>query len=349
MDIGFRDIEALLPGYLTGDLSVEECAIIDKWRNESFENEKRYNEFLGSWEALQLLQEMEQYNSFEALKKVNEKLSKPRPNEWVLIMQRIAALFLLPVLIYAGYVTTRNFSLKKLQEEQVVMQTITSSQGMVSQFVLADGTKVWLNSGSQLQFPTQFIKEKREVKLIGEAFFEVAKNEKQPFRVNARDLNIDVLGTKFNVINYNDDSQTEVILVEGKVKLAVETGQSKKEYGTMHPGQRSVYKEDMQKIYAEEVDVDKYIAWRDGNLIFRNDNMEDVVKRLSRWFNVEIVINDTEIKSYVYKATFRDENLIQVLNLLKISAPIDYKITGRKVLPNGEYTKQKVYLMRKKI
>jgi len=76
--------------------------------------------------------------------------------------------------------------------------------------------------------------------------------------------------------------------------------------------------------------------------------MEEVAKRLSRWFNVEIIIDDPEIKGYAYKATFRNENLSQVLNLLKISAPIDYKITGNKPLPNGEYSKQKVYLMKKK-
>jgi transmembrane sensor len=256
---------------------------------------------------------------------------------------------LLPLLIYSGYINLRNFSLKKLQEEHVVMQTISSRQGMVSQFALADGTKVWLNSGSELQFPTSFTGALREVKLKGEAFFEVTKNEKQPFRVNANELKVDVLGTSFNVVSYDDEAQAEVILVEGKVKLSSEKGQFRKEYGTMHPGQRAVYNETTQKVEAEEVNVDKYIAWRDGNLIFREDKMEDVAKRLSRWFNVEIVINDPEIKSYAYKANFRNENLTQVLNLLKISAPIDYKIIGNKLLPNGEYTKQKIYLMKKKI
>src|SRR5665647_1662759 len=96
----------------------------------------------------------------------------------------------------------------------------------------------------------------------------------------------------------------------------------------MIPGQRAIYQKEEQKVITGEVDVDKYIAWRDGNLIFRDDSMEDVVKRLSRWFNVEIAINDPEIKNYIYKATFRNENLTQVLNLLKLSAPIDYRVTN---------------------
>ena len=120
-----------------------------------------------------------------------------------------------------------------------------------------------------LQFPIHFHRIKREVNLKGEAFFEVAKNDKQPFRVNAKELNIDVLGTSFNVISYDDENQSEVILIEGKVSLSAEEGQIKKDFGTMQPGQRAVYNEESQKVSTEEVDPDKYIAWRDGNLIFQ--------------------------------------------------------------------------------
>jgi len=156
------------------------------------------------------------------------------------------------------------------------------------------------------------------------------------------------LGTSFNVVSYDDEQQAEVVLVEGKVKLSTHTNQGIKVFGCMRPGERVVYMEGTQNVDAQEVLVDKYIAWREGNLIFRDDKMEDVIKRLCRWYNVEFVVNDPEIKKYVYKATFRNENLIQVLNLLKISAPIDYRITENKLLPNGEYTKQTVFLMKKK-
>jgi ferric-dicitrate binding protein FerR (iron transport regulator) len=348
MNSGYREMEELLPGYLSGGLSDKDRAMIDEWRTQSPENEILFKQSSKAWEAMPLLHEMEQFNSFEALKKINTRISNQETTKWWIPLQRIAAILLLPVLIYSGYISIRNTSLKKQQEEHVVMQTISSRQGMVTQFELADGTKVWLNSGSALQFPTRFTGDQREVKLSGEAFFEVAKNENLPFQVKAKDLNIEVLGTSFNVVSYDDEKQTEVILVEGKVKLSAENDQLKKEFGVLRPGQRAVYSEDTRKVEAQEVAVDKYIAWRDGNLVFRDDKMEDVAKRLSRWYNVEFVINDPEIKNYVYKATFRNENLKQVLNLLKISAPIDYQIIGNKLLPNGEYTKQKVYLMKKK-
>jgi transmembrane sensor len=349
MMITLSEVERLLPGYLSGDLSDTDCLKIDEWRKESHENEEYYQESLKAWDAIPLLHEMEQFNSFKALKKVNSMIYNSGPSKWWINIQRIAAILLLPLLVYSGYLTIKSSLGKKLSEEHVIMQTITSRQGMITQFFLSDSTKVWLNSGSELQFPINFHGNIREVKLNGEAFFKVTKNEKQPFRVNAKTINIDVLGTSFNVVSYNDDPQTEVTLVEGKVNLSAEKGQTKKEYGTLLPGQRSVYKEKSQEFSTEKVNVDKYIAWRDGNLIFRDDPMEDVVRRLSRWFNVEIIFNDPEIKSYIYTATFRNENLEQVLKLLRLSAPINYQIIERKELPGKEFTKQKIYLMKKKI
>ncbi|HUX56765.1 MAG TPA: FecR domain-containing protein [Bacteroidales bacterium] len=349
MKLGFKEIEELLPGYLSGDVSDKDRSIVDVWRTESPGNEVFYLESRKAWEAMPLLYEMEQFNSFEALRKVNTRISKSGSSKWWVIIQRVAAILLLPLLVYSAYLTMQNLTKEELPEEHVVMQTITSRPGMVTQFSLADGTEVWLNSGSELQFPVLFNGDMREVKLSGEAFFEVAKNEKQPFRVNARELNIDVLGTSFDVMSYDDDTQSEVILIEGKVSLSAEDGQVNKEFGAMHPGQRAVFNVESREVCAHEVEADKYISWRDGNLIFRDDPMEDVVRRLSRWFNVEIIFNDPEIKSYIYTATFRHENLEQVLKLLKLSAPIDYRIIDRKPLPGNEFTKQKILIMSRNI
>jgi len=251
----YRDIEELLPGYLSGDLSDEDRTIIDEWRTESPGNEILFQENIKAWEAMPLLLEMEQFNSFAALKKINTRISDREPVKWWGIIQRTAAILLIPLLVYSGYITFT--SLKNQQDEQAMVQTITSRQGMVTQFDLADGTKVWLNSGSSLQFPARFTGDLREVKLMGEAFFKVTKNEKQSFRVNAKDFNIEVLGTSFNVVSYDDEHQTELVLVEGEVKLAMENDQVKKVFGTLHPGQRAIYKEATQKVEAEEVEVDR--------------------------------------------------------------------------------------------
>jgi len=347
MNFSKIEFDELLPGYLSGDLSDDERALMDSWRTLSAENELHYLNSLKAWESISLLHEMEQFNSFEALNKVNDRISQTSSVKLLNVFKLVAAIFILPLLTYSGYLTYQNLSLKKMVTERIVMQKITSQQGMVSQFQLADGTKVWLNSGSELQFPSRFTGDFRAVKLKGEAYFEVTENKRKPFRVNAGELNIEVLGTSFDVTNYTDEKMSEVILVEGKVNLTANDAAKVTRQIALHPGQRGVYCDQTRKMHAEEVNVDKYIAWRDGNLIFRDDKMEEVIKRLSRWFNVEIYVDDPEINSYIYKASFRNENLLQVLNLLKISAPIDFRITERRALPNGEFTKQKVYLQKK--
>lgn len=349
MNTDFNDIEALLASYLSGDISDENRLVLDSWRQESPENEKLFREMAYTWDAMPFLQEMEQFNSFEALKKISPMLDQEvSGTNWVKILQRIAAILIIPLLAYASYLTISNNSLKRLSETGSIIQTISSSKGTVSQLTLSDGTKVWLNSGSTLQFPLRFTGKHRQVKLIGEAYLEVAKDENIPFLLNANELNVEVMGTSFNVVSYDDESVSEVVLVTGKVKLFSGSYNSGKQYGFMHPGQRVVYTKKSQKVAYEEVDVKKYIAWRNGDLIFSDDSMNEVVKRLSRWFNVEISVKDPEINDYIYKATFSDETLSQVLNMLKISAPIDYQIIESKPLPDGTFTKQKVILMKKK-
>lgn len=348
MNNSINEIEEFLIAYFSGDLSDEKKTIVETWRQESPKNEELFKEMLFGWNAIPYLQEMEQFNSFEALKNINPRLNKINGINWISILLRAAAVLIIPLLVYAAYTTSSNISLKQLTETKPIIQKLTSRQGTVSQFTLNDGTKVWLNSGSTLQFPLSFIGEKREVKLTGEAFFEVAKNKKQPFIVKANELNIEVLGTSFNIVSYDDESSAEVVLVTGEVKLTANDESKIKQCGTMYPGQRVIYTKKTREAKFEEVNVDKYIAWREGRLVFKDDSMDEVVKRLSHWFNVEISVQDPEIQEYNYKATFSNETLTQVLDLLKISAPIDYRIIDSMPYSNGEFAKQKVILMKKK-
>lgn len=346
MKLSDDELQLLLARYLSGELSDSEKEVLNLWIKDSPENEAAFSEYLSSWESVSLLQEMEQFNSFDALKKIDAQLVRNQPLSWWTIMQRVAAILLIPLLVYSGYVTFGKRSIKMI-DSPVVMQKITSKPGMVTQFTIADGTKIWLNSGSELIFPMNFTGKEREVQLKGEAFFEVAENENQPFIVKANNLNIEVLGTSFNVLSYDTDSHAEVVLVKGKVALTSEQHGRVNDHGFLHPNQKAEFDRETLHLVKESVNVEKYIAWREGYLVFRDDNMEEVVKKLSRWFNVEISLNNSELKSYTFQATFKNENLVQVLNLLKLSSPIDYKISQRKLLPEGEFTKQKIIIMKR--
>ncbi|MEN9444025.1 MAG: hypothetical protein RIS47_915 [Bacteroidota bacterium] len=347
MENNFSEIEELLVGYLSGDLSEVDRLIVDQWRAASSENEKVFQEWKYAWNAQPLLSEMEQFDSFAALRKINKRFELNNYSKLVNSVQRIAAIFLIPIAIYTAYITVRNSDLSAELSKEPATQIVSARQGMVSQFMLDDGTKVWLNSGSSLEFPLRFKGKTRPVKLIGEAFFDVVKNPNQPFVVHAHELNLEVLGTSFTVASYDSDSVSDVVLVTGKVKLSATYSSKNKELGLLMPGQRSVYNRRRQQAVFENVDVEKYITWRQGNLVFRDDPMSEVVKRLGRWFNVDIVMDAPELADYTYTATFRNEGLEKVLQLLKMSAPIDYRIQEPKNLKNGEFSRQKIFLIKK--
>jgi len=348
MKDSFQEIEKLLIRYFSSELAESEKEKVDNWRNKSPENEKAFQEILYSWEAMPLLHEMENFNPFVALNKVNSRIERIERKKWLSFLQRAVAVLIIPLMMYSVYITFKSVSISQTAENETIMQSFTAKQGQLSHFTLSDGTQVWLNSGSTIHFPNKFNGNKREIELEGEAYFDVVKNTKQPFLVETKDLNIEVLGTSFNVANYSDESTSEIVLVEGKVKLFSEHNNKIHNYGYLIPGRRAVYSKKEKKVLANKVDVDKYISWRDGILVFRDDSMSEVVKRLSRWFNVEITIKDPEIKNYIYTATFSDETLSQVLYFLKVSAPIEYRIEEPEILINGKSSKQKVVLMKKK-
>ena len=115
----------------------------------------------------------------------------------------------------------------------------------------------------------------------------------------------------------------------------------------MVPGQKAVFYEKGDKVYFDKVEVDKYISWKDGILMFRDDSMQDVVRRLNRWFNVDIKLTGKALENYVYTATFQDESLIQILDLLKMSAPIDYSIKQRERKRDKTFSKMEIEIIQK--
>jgi len=347
MNDSFQEIEKLLIGYFSNELAESEKEKVDNWRKNSVDNEKVFQDMFNSWNAMPLLNQMESFNSFAALNKVNSRLKHFEQRKIFIYLQKAAAILIIPLMIYAGYITFKNIAIKEIAENNITMQSFTAKPGQLSNLILSDGTKIWLNSGATINFPDKFTGHKREVELDGEAYFEVAKNKEQPFLLKTSGINIEVLGTSFNVCSYKDDAASEVVLVEGKIKMFSEYDNKIHNYGYLEPGKKAVFNKTKKNVMVGNVDVDKYTSWRDGILIFRDDSMSEVVKRLSRWFNVDITISDPEIENYIYTATFSNETLPQVLYLLKVSAPINYKIVEPKVLANGELSKQKVVLTKK--
>jgi len=264
------------------------------------------------------------------------------------LFSKVAAILIIPLLIYSIYLTSKTTRTHPAETNQFVWQTVKTPAGMQTDFLLPDGSHVWLNSGSVFKYPVPFAEDKRLVELTGEAFFDVAKDASHPFLVKAGELNIEVKGTRFNVINYPDETLTELILESGSVRLFTGDYENKKTITVINPGERAILDIAQNELSVGKVDVDKYTAWKEGILIFRDDQMDEVVRKLNRWFNVEIILKSPELKEYVYTATYRDETLNQILELLKISAPINYNITERERLNDNSYTKRKIVITKRK-
>ncbi len=350
MEDDARDlIETLLPGYFSDNLTADEQRAVEDWREATEENAVLFEEYHRLWKSMGLLKEMESIDTVRALDAVNRRIGSAGTlsKRFITTMSRVAAILFIPLLCYTLFAAFTGKSFTGNTKSDVAWQTITTGVGMRGTINLPDGSSVTLNSGSEMKYPTRFTKGTREVQLTGEAFFEVVRDVRHPFIVNTGDLNVEVLGTTFNVSAYDDDKPVEVVLATGKIALFTEEGGRKKSLGLLDPGQRAVYDHTGNKLSVAGVDAEKYTAWRDGELIFRDDSMSDVISRLERWFNVDIVVDDDHILDYEITARFRDETLDQVLNLLKLSSAIEYSVDRSSQLKDGDFTRTTIHLKRR--
>ncbi len=249
----------------------------------------------------------------------------------------IAAILLIPLITFEIISFFRHDNINTIHEKESVAKIFSPSGGRLN-FQLPDGTKGVLNSGSSIEYHVPF-RDKRNVKLIGEAYFEVKHDEKYPFTVHTQKCNVKVYGTRFNVSAYPEDTFTEVVLEKGKVACQLP---GKDEDMFLKPNDRIVVAGD--SAVKSTVDAANYTAWRDGKLIFHGDLMKEVIRRISRWYNVDIQIADEELYTYSFRATFVDESLEEVLNLIKMSSHINYKVIPRKKLANDNFSRKKVIL-----
>ncbi len=219
-------------------------------------------------------------------------------------------------------------------EEKLVYNTLTVPYGKRFEINLSDGTKVHLNAGTSLKYPVNFINGKsRQVFLKGEAFFDVAKDKKHPFVVNADQLNVEVLGTQFNFSSYPEDVETDVVLVEGSVNLY--TPSDKNNQVLLKPGFKGSYsKSAVGQILTKPVITSIYTSWVDGELMFRNITFGNILKKMERHYNVVIINKNTQLTHEKFNASFRNEPIEKILEYFKITYGIEYSINNNKITIN---------------
>ena len=217
---------------------------------------------------------------------------------------------------------------KGISEPKLRYNTLKIPRGGEYQLSLSDGTKVWLNSETEIEYPVVFSNMKREIFLKGEAYFEVAENKECPFIVNTSSVSLKVLGTSFNVRAYGDENQTTSTLVSGKVLLReLET---QKEIALV-PNEQAVTTSKETEV--RTVNVDPYIAWMEGRILFEENTIEEIFNDLSRWYNIEIEYASQDVRDLRYSIDMmRYENLSEVLNILELTEKIKFEINKNKLL-----------------
>ena len=241
-------------------------------------------------------------------------------------------------------VATKHVKAVKTQNGEVVYNTVSSAPGSSNsqpveyntlitprggeyQLILADGTHVWLNSASSLSYPVEFNGNKREVKLNGEAYFEVAKDKTKPFIVSTNNMEVQVLGTHFNISSYNDDTKHVTTLLEGAVQI-----KKNKQIELLKPGQQAVTSNTSDLIDVSEANIRTAMAWKNGYFIFNDEDLLDVMKKIGRWYDVDVSYQG-QIRDKRIGGTFKKSKSIKALlqHLEKISGN-HFDIKGRRII-----------------
>jgi transmembrane sensor len=207
------------------------------------------------------------------------------------------------------------------QAPKSVILTAATPLGGTYQFTLPDGTKVWLNADSRLKFPSKFDGDKRNVKLEGEAYFEVAKDKSHPFLVQTDNQTLEVLGTHFNISSYSDENTTRTTLLEGSVKI---------NDIVLRPGQEAVLTDGLIKIISADIEAE--IAWKNGDFVFSGADFRSVMREIMRWYNVTVeyddsVPDDIRLDGWVS----RKNNLSVVLRRIESLGNVHFKLEGRRI------------------
>jgi len=347
------DIKVLL-GYLKGDGSGEGIRRINEWLNNSdIQNEFQKKNFQ-FWESIPIEPDVQKYNGESTLDHIHHRINiekteffeRPKPiSKTLYILRSIAALMFIPLLISFFILYNRNYP-SQVSESYAEMY---APFGTRTNFVLPDGSKGYLNGGSTLKFPTQFNGKTRNVILTGEAYFDIVKNPKNAFVVSTDYLDVNVYGTSFNVMAYPDENTVEVTLERGEVELFKRSNNNTESIGFLKPGESCIYNFISNSSKNQTVNTAEKLSWLEGKLTFKYNTFSEVIRKINRKYNVNIVIKDEILNSYVYYGTFQDETLDEVLNLLKYTAPIRFIDTERKIKNDGAFDKRMIEIYYNKV
>lgn len=317
-----EDINILIIKHFKGETTSGEEVRLHEWRASSEDNRLHYRQMQRVWHVSYPLFDIQEIDMAAAEKNVLDKIMATRfsQDRFLWWGQKIAGVLFIPLLVLSIYLLRQN---RDSSLQAYTPREVTSMPGTRTKISLPDGSEVWLNSDSHLKYATPFNTGERTVELSGEAFFRVKADLENPFKVILDGIVVVVTGTELNVESYAGDSTRIITLVNGKASILT----SKQQEIPLLPNQQFVLNNHTNNYSLHAKDAYSYTQWKDGVLAFREETLENVFKRVGRTFHVEIDIMDPSLARHLYRATFADESLEQILDLISLSAPIYYKYT----------------------
>lgn len=287
------------------------------------------------------IDEYRSYDTTHAYNKIKRRIEhKNRKQIAFNYFMRISAVFILPLFGIASFWGYKYFTEIPAVGNEISYYTVTSAPGVITQITLSDSSRVWLNGNSSLRYPARFIGNNRHVYLQGEGYFEVESDLSHPFFVLLNDdVKVKAFGTKFNISSYQDDRYIETTLESGCVDMTV-SGQTV----VLNPHHMVVFNRDDAKLSVREVNTYMKTAWKDGCLVFRNSDIEEVIRKIGRRYNVDIRVYNPNNKSYKVRAAFSDETIFQILNYLKLAVPLEWKVAKIEQNTDATFGRQQIDL-----
>lgn len=313
---------SIINKYLAGEASEAEVKELFSWIESSPENREEFIQYKKIWVLTSGAETHQEINWNPDL--VNS--GKERPIRRLATYTKYAAAVI--IIFGLGMVLQYIAGQKNSPAYTYLADTqIEVPKGQMSSVVLPDGTTVHLNSGSKLVYASGFNSGERTVNLEGEAFFNVAKDKKHSFIIKTKSLDFKVYGTSFNVQAYPDDSEVNTTLVEGSLGVIGKTGS---EIVKLVPGENANFKEESKKLVVTNVDLELYTSWKDGMVTFRNEKLKDIARKIERWYNVQIVINNPKLSDELYMGTImKNKPIDQLLEVFKLTSSLNYRIVPR--------------------
>ena len=323
--------------FIAGETTDDEAAEVLRWINASDANRSYFCELKNTW----VVASMPSGNATSAqMAELRSQGYYKKPRSIKRFIPAVAAAAIIPLLALNLYLML--FQKKDVGQliQHASKVTYSTNKGVKGMVTLPDGSRVWLNSDSRISFPERFSGKTREVLFSGEGFFDVKKNPDMPMVVSTqKGIKVRVTGTEFNLASYNNDEMLKATLYEGKIALITKDKTSGKEktYDVKPLETATIYA--TNTVYLKPTaDTVTCSAWRNGNIIFENEVMPEVLKKLERWHGVEFVIKDKRILSYSFTAKFKSESIVQIMEILSFCSPIAYSIKENVVtldLPNS--------------